>query len=79
MVPDADLVTSLKEAIDKECKMRDAANKLLGLSKNNKQSMEASKGVCVCCCVWLLGVVIVPFPTVYVHCVKLNVHVIRHS
>lgn len=46
VVPDADLVTSLKEAIDKECKMRDAANKLLGLSKNNKQSMEASKGVC---------------------------------
>lgn len=35
----------LQEAIDKECKIREGAGKLLQLSTNNHQSMEASKSL----------------------------------
>ena len=37
----------LQEAIEKECKIREGANKLLQLSKNNRQNMEASKSLFV--------------------------------
>ena len=61
------MLTSLQDAIDHECKMRDAASKLLQLSKSTQHNMEASKGkvvmvvsTCTCkCLVYIMYYVVI--------------------
>ena len=51
LYPDLDLdspaIKKLQETINKECKIRDGAAKLLQAAKSTRQSMEASKGLFV--------------------------------